>query len=204
MREAENIQAVSTLSPDLMGFIFYEKSPRFVEKSGFNSAVAELKNVKKVGVFVKTPVSEILEKVEAYQLDFVQLHGGESVEFCSILKGEGIPIIKVFSVSDQLPDTSAFEPYVSYFLFDTKTQKYGGSGQKFDWSILKSYKTKVPYFLSGGIHLNDLEEIIHLELPGLKGVDVNSQFEISPGVKDQNAIKELTAKIRMHADVKKI
>lgn len=195
MREAENIQQVAKLTPDLMGFIFYPKSKRYV---GEDFQVPKLEGVKKVGVFVNENTERILELAKRNQLDYVQLHGEESLESVHILKNSGLGVIKVFGVSSQLPieSLSEFEGAVDYFLFDTKTPEYGGSGQHFDWSILKQYSFTTSYLLSGGIDIQDIEIIKEMNLPRLAGIDVNSKVELAPGLKDVEKIKELNVQIR--------
>lgn len=181
MREAENIRELMGLNPDFIGMIFYAKSPRFVSDPPQVTISA-----KKVGVFVDAYTDYILEKVAKFQLDLVQLHGEEPVAQVMALKGLGLSVIKVFSVNDQLPleEMKPYLPYVDYFLFDTKTPGYGGSGQKFDWGILGGYDLDKPFFLSGGVALEDIEVIKTLKIDQLYAIDVNSRFEISAGVKD--------------------
>jgi phosphoribosylanthranilate isomerase len=191
MREAENVQALVGLMPDFIGMIFYEKSPRCID----NPDVAKIipASIKKVGVFVNADLGDILDKIKTYQLDFVQLHGDETPEIASQLKTKGIGVIKVFSVVTELPiaEMKPFEGIVDYFLFDTKTPAYGGSGHKFDWQILKQYDSTTPFFLSGGIDLDDLNEVKSLALPQLYAIDVNSRFEIRPGFKDIEKLNAL-------------
>ena len=191
MREVENVSALVALKPDFIGMIFFSKSPRYIE----NPSVVALipKEIKKVGVFVNAGFDEIMAQVKSYQLDMVQLHGEEPVLLAQQLKNTGLDVMKVFSVIDQMPmeDLKAFEHAVDYFLFDTKTPAYGGSGQKFDWAILKQYTSTKPFFLSGGIDLADVAAIKALNLPQLYAIDVNSRFEIVPGLKDIEKIRLL-------------
>ncbi|MFH1005376.1 MAG: phosphoribosylanthranilate isomerase [Bacteroidota bacterium] len=187
MKYADNIREVAKLSPDFMGFIFYPYSKRFV---GYNFVMPEITfSIKKVGVFVNDSIENILNKVKKYKLDFVQLHGNESVEFCK-RTGEKVKIIKAFGIDEQF-NFSALNEYENcceYFLLDTKTKEYGGSGKSFDKNFLKHYKSQKPFFLSGGI---DLEEVSILNTSNLFAIDVNSKFEISPGVKDINKLSLL-------------
>lgn len=189
MRESQNIKELVSLKPDFIGFIFYEKSPRYVE----NTPVLQTGDAQRVGVFVNPTADMVRQKAVEFDLDLIQLHGSESVEFVQRLQQEGHAIIKVFSVLDKLPldDMKPYEPYVEYFLFDTKTPAYGGSGQRFDWTILQGYDLDKPFFLSGGIDLEDLDAVRALTLPQLYAIDVNSRFEMSPGLKDIGKIKEL-------------
>ena len=197
MKYPENILEVGALLPDYMGFIFWEKSARY-----FNGEIPELiETVKKVGVFVNQTQKEILEKVTKYNLQAVQLHGNESVEFCSELKKQlpkKIEIIKAFSAANDF-DFEILKPYEAvcdYFLFDTKGKLPGGNGITFDWTILKKYKSEKPFFLSGGIGINELkaiEEISKTNLP-IYAIDVNSKFEIEAGLKNKNLFSNFKRK----------
>ncbi|QOG04234.1 phosphoribosylanthranilate isomerase [Flavobacterium sp. MDT1-60] len=197
MKYPENILEVGALLPDYMGFIFWEKSARY-----FNGEIPELiETIKKTGVFVNQPQEEILDKVQKYNLQAVQLHGDESVEFLSELKKQlpkKIEIIKAFSADNDF-DFEILKPYESvcdYFLFDTKGKLPGGNGTTFDWTILKKYKSDKPFFLSGGIGINELkaiEEISKTNLP-IYAIDVNSKFEIEPGLKNKNLFSNFKRK----------
>lgn len=197
MKYPENILEVGALLPDYMGFIFWEKSARY-----FNGEIPELiETVKKVGVFVNQSQEEILEKVTKYNLQAVQLHGNESVEFCSELKKQlpkKVQIIKAFSADNDF-DFEVLKPYEAicdYFLFDTKGKLPGGNGTTFDWTILKKYTSEKPFFLSGGIGINELnaiEEISKTNLP-IYAIDVNSKFEIEPGLKNKNLFSNFKRK----------
>jgi phosphoribosylanthranilate isomerase len=197
MKYPENIIEVGALLPDYMGFIFWEKSARY-----FNGEIPELiKTIKKVGVFVNQSQEEILDKVIKYNLQAVQLHGNEPVEFLSELKSKlnkKIEIIKVFSADNDF-DFEIIKPFESvcdFFLFDTKGKLPGGNGTVFDWTILKKYTSDKPFFLSGGIGINELkaiEEISKTNLP-IHAVDVNSKFEIEPGRKNKNLFSNFKRK----------
>ncbi len=190
MREPENIrQLLDLVEPDFMGMIFYQKSPRFISQLDWESFQWE--NTQRVGVFVNESISTINTAVEMFGLQILQLHGGESIETVRELKQKvALPIIKVFSVQDVLPlkEMEAFTKEVDYFLLDTKTPAYGGSGHQFDWSILSEYSFDVPFFLSGGIGTNDIEKIKTINLHNLFAIDVNSKFEKQPGLKDIESI----------------
>lgn len=197
MKYPENILEVGALLPDYMGFIFWDNSARY-----FNGAIPELiKTVKKVGVFVNQSQEEIMEKVRTYNLQAVQLHGNESVDFLSELKNQlpkEIEIIKVFSADENFDFEviKPFEAVADYFLFDTKGKLPGGNGTTFDWTILKKYNSDKPFFLSGGIGINELkaiEEISKTNLP-IYAVDVNSKFEIEPGLKNKNLFSNFKRK----------
>lgn len=196
MKEAENLSELEALKPDFIGFIFYPKSPRFV---GENFSIQTLKtNAKKVGVFVNESIENILQKVEKHQLDFVQLHSHESPEFCRQLKREGLGVLKsVATDSDTDFDSlKEYESVVDYFLFDTKGLSYGGHGVAFDWSILENYHLKTPFFVAGGISNDNIEQLLHLHHPLFAGIDVNSKYEIAPGEKDIEALRELFLKVK--------
>jgi phosphoribosylanthranilate isomerase len=187
MKYPDNILEVGSLLPDYMGFIFWEKSSRY-----FDGEIPQLpKSIKKVGVFVNETVAVILAKAQKYDLQAVQLHGQESVEFCQELKNKidnSIEIIKVFSVdhSFNFEVLKPFETVCDYFLFDTKGKLPGGNGTTFDWKVLETYPSSKPFFLSGGIGIEEMEavkEIVKTNLP-LYAIDVNSKFEIEPGLKN--------------------
>ncbi len=199
MKNPENIREIAQLQPDYMGLIFYEKSPRFVE-----SQISEIPSaIKKTGVFVNASVDVILEKVRDYHLQAVQLHGDESADFCQQVKeaiaDTKLEIIKVFSVKNEFNFAvlNDFEPFVDYFLFDTKGKNKGGNGITFNWEVLKNYPSSVPFFLSGGIGIEEVEEIKKLQKwfhqNGQEGllyaVDVNSRFEDAPGLKNAEKLQ---------------
>jgi len=191
MRDSDNIKGLISVAPNYIGFIFYPKSKRYV---GDNFMMPQIpKSIKKVGVFVNETIDSLLQKVHKYELDYVQLHGDESVEYVEQVKINAVNIFKVFSLSDQMPLEwmREYESFVDYFLFDTKTPEYGGSGRKFEWSILKQYNLNKPFLLSGGIALEDIPIIKDLQLENLIGIDVNSKFEEYPGFKNLELVKEL-------------
>ena len=189
----DNIRDVVKCSPDYVGFIFYEGSQRFVGENLDAEYLFTLNDkIKKTGVFVNADMEYILKKISEYKLDFVQLHGDESPEFCYQLS-DHIKIIKAFGIDDEF-DFNQLKNYksnASYFLFDTKTKEHGGSGIHFDWEILKKYNNETPFFLSGGIDLNHIENILQIKEMNLHAIDVNSKFEIEPGLKDINKINLL-------------
>lgn len=189
MREPENIDRVSALRPDYMGFIFYEPSPRHVsESSGVSPVLLEnlrQKNVTPVAVFVNASIEEVLSVVSAYGFTVVQLHGDEPPEECRLLKDRGLSVIKAFSVAtvDDVSRTVAYEGCCDCFLFDTKSPLHGGTGNRFDWSVLQAYSGKTPFFLSGGLDESSVNDILTFFHPSLYGLDVNSRFELAPGLK---------------------
>jgi phosphoribosylanthranilate isomerase len=171
----------------MIGLNFYTQSKRFISQplTGIKSA----SKAKKVGVFVNPELPFLLDKVDEYNLDLVQLHGDESKEFCQVV-AKHITIIKAFGVDENFSfaDTESYLNSASYFLFDTKSPAYGGSGKKFNWHKLSQYQLDKPFLLSGGIQLEDIPAIIDLNFSALAGIDVNSGFEISPGIKDLDKI----------------
>lgn len=198
MRDEGNLKQLIQVGPDYIGFIFYKKSKRFV---GDNDAISFIKplNIQKVGVFVNEENGEIVRHAKALDLHMIQLHGDESPAQAEELKSLGLKVIKVFSVSNQLPgeELSKFKKAADYFLLDTKTEAYGGSGQRFDWSVLKGYDNEVPLFLSGGIGEEHLEEISDLNKKlNIHAIDVNSRFEITPALKNIDSISSFAQKLK--------
>ncbi|WP_079721296.1 phosphoribosylanthranilate isomerase [Salegentibacter holothuriorum] len=207
MKHPENISEVAKLQPDYMGFIFYEKTPRY-----FDAEIPEIPSaIKKTGVFVDEEINIILERIKEYDLNAIQLHGEESAAFCAELKTllieTELEIIKVFSVKDDFDFSllEAYEPVVDFFLFDTKGKNKGGNGITFNWELLKVYPSEKPFFLSGGIGAEEVEAIQELkayfEKNGkgnlLYAVDVNSKFEEEAGFKNMEKLKEF----RKHFDL---
>lgn len=215
MKYVDNLMMVAAVQPDYMGFIFYDKSKR-----NFEGVIPKLpKGIKKTGVFVNEYLEIVVSLVEEYQLEAIQLHGDESVEYIrqlkeSMLQAEldsasdkkipnqvrkPVEMIKVFGIKDAF-DFSILEPYlneVDYFLFDTKGKERGGNGVKFDWSVLKDYPFDKPFFLSGGIGLNDVAKVKAIKESGLPvyAVDINSRFETKPGIKNIKEVKSFKNKL---------
>jgi phosphoribosylanthranilate isomerase len=201
LKYADNIEALAKLPVDMMGFIFYPKSTRYVDDILDSSTLKNMpKTIKKVGVFVNASIEEILSKQEQFQLDYVQLHGDENANFCKQLKDEKCSIIKSFQIDEQF-DFSVLNTYQNvcdYFLFDTKTPNYGGSGKAFNWSVLDHYTLQTPFLLSGGIGIENIDEAITLTHPKLAGFDINSKIELEPAVKSIDKAELLITKIRHH------
>lgn len=197
MKYPENILEVAALLPDYMGFIFWKRSSRY-----FDGHIPEIpKSIKKTGVFVNESVTTIIEKILENNLQAVQLHGEESTDFCLNLKSEfekinlgQIEIIKVFAIADDFDFTllQPFESLCDYFLFDTKGKLPGGNGTLFDWNVLKNYPSSKPFFLSGGIGLEETTEVSEITKTNLPvyAIDVNSKFEIEPGLKHTKLLRE--------------
>ena len=188
MREPDNIRQLVNLHPDFIGFIFYPKSKRYVGEFIDRMILSLIPpSIKKVGVVVDESFETLINLVKNNHLDYLQLHGNESPELCMQLKNFGIRIIKAFSMDDQF-DFSVCESYLKgcdYFLFDTKCDTKGGSGKKFNWEMLDNYTLNQPFFLSGGIGEEDIIEIQKLmQKKNIFAVDINSRFEIEPGLKN--------------------
>ena len=196
LRDPDNIKAVEALAPDYMGFICYDKSPRFIGAMDDDELVNISTGITKVGVFVDEDADSISKLIYKYKFDAIQLHGNENPEFCDMFKHE-VQVIKAFGIDEHFDfaKLDAYKNNVNYFLFDTKTPVHGGSGQTFDWSILDSYKLNVPFFLSGGLSPDNLEEVKNIKHPAFYGVDLNSKFEVSPALKDIDKLKQAFKKI---------
>ncbi len=212
MKYQDNIQQVAALQPDYLGFIFYDKSARH-----FNSIIPNLpESIKRVGIFVNANLDEVIEKIKTHNLQAVQLHGDESAEYCEALKkrhsefiseshhenlkqvliDKTIEIIKVFSIKKEF-NFDVLKPYEAvcdYFLFDTKGKLPGGNGYTFDWNVLKNYPSTKPFFLSGGIGLEEVENLKQFQQSKASkycyAIDVNSRFEIEPGLKNIELLKK--------------
>lgn len=203
MKYPENIQAVADLLPDYLGFIFYPKSKRFVldeHKDAFNSFMYDDNlRVQKVAVFVNESLKNIIRIATDYNIQIIQLHGDESSEFCEELQLLGFQVIKAFGVDADFSFASLdeYESVCDFFLFDTKTSDYGGTGQHFNWDLLSNYHLQKPFFLSGGLTINDLPKLKSLanQLP-IHALDFNSKLEISPAMKDIEQCQLLINAIR--------
>ena len=188
MRDPENIRAVENLHPYVqwMGFIFWQKSSRYVsEKPAYLPT-----KLKRVGVFVDATIDEVRKKAEDYALDIIQLHGKETPDYIRQLGKR--PIIKALNIAstEDIQQTKAYEGIVDYFLFDTKAKMVGGNGTKFDWSVLESYQGNTPFILSGGIGPDDAQSVKAFHHPRFAGIDLNSRFEIAPALKNINQLKQ--------------
>ena len=186
MREADNIREVEMLGIDMMGFIFWPKSSRFASQRPDYLP----KNVKRVGVFVDEDPEQVKRLADDYDLDYIQLHGQESPSY--IFQLGGLHIIKVFNIStaEDLLQAQPYEGIVDYFLFDAKGKSVGGNGEKFNWDVLSAYNGSTPFLLSGGIGLDDATNVKAFHHPKCIGIDLNSRFELAPGLKDVAKLKE--------------
>ena len=185
MRDAENIREVEALGIDLMGFIFWSKSSRYVsEKPDYLPT-----KCKRVGVFVDEDIEVVKKIAQDYALDYIQLHGNETPDYCALLKGH--KLIKAFNIAtaEDFEQTKPYEGLVNYFLFDTKGKSVGGNGEKFDWSVLDDYHGTTPFILSGGIGPDDATSIRRFHHPKCAGIDLNSKFEDAPALKNIQKLK---------------
>lgn len=196
MKFAENREEIEKLGVDLLGYIFFAPSKRFVGEQPDTGLFDSEKS--KVGVFVDENVFEILGLAKNFGFEYIQLHGKENPKTCSIIQNQGLKVIKAFSIDDQFDfeKTRPYEKVSDYFLFDTKTSAHGGSGRKFDWKVLEKFTGKTPFLLSGGIGPEDAESILQLDHPMLTGVDLNSSFEDEPGRKNVGKLKEFIDKLK--------
>ncbi len=198
MRDPANIKELITLEPDYIGLIFYAPSKRFAENLDPETLSLIPPQIKKAGVFVNEALDEIRQKIKAYNLNAVQLHGSESPEMCKLLKDNKIEVIKAFGMDEDFDFgvLKAYEDFVDFFLFDTKTKLHGGSGLTFNWDLLNGYTLNVPYFLSGGLDADNIFEALKLSDKRFYAIDLNSRFEISPGLKDIAKLKSVFNQIK--------
>ena len=201
MRDPENIRAVEALGTDIMGFIFWPQSSRYV---GARPSYLP-RNCRRAGVFVDASAQDILNAVKDFQLDIIQLHGHETPESIASLKesaaalNPAIRIVNSLVVTgpEDLAQTAAYEGVCDAFLFDTKGRLPGGNGQQFDWNVLRRYQGRLPFLLSGGIGPGDAQRIREFDVPGCIGIDLNSRFETAPGLKDAQALKTFIETVRL-------
>jgi phosphoribosylanthranilate isomerase len=190
----EQAEAITSQGAQFIGFIFYPSSKRYALSNLSLEDIAGFKptNAKKVGVFVNETIENVLDTARKAGLDMIQLHGDEDASYCATIQ-KAIPVIKVFRVSKNIPDFALFENVASYYLFDTDSAMYGGTGQHFNWEIIKKTRFNKPFFLSGGIGINDVQGIQVLQAAtagkDLAALDLNSKFETSPGIKNIELIK---------------
>lgn len=195
IRGQGNLNFLNASAVDFIGFIFYDKSSRNFDDGDINGSIDSKKQ--KVGVFVNEELAEVERLAALHQLDYLQLHGDESPEYCAKLKSKGHRLFKAFAVHDKLPkNLEDYQAVVDYFLFDTKGVAYGGNGTQFDWQVLDDYKLDTPFILSGGIGPQDAKAIATLSHPKLFAVDVNSRFERAPGLKDEQALNDFIKELK--------
>ena len=196
MRDAENIRKVERLGIDMMGFICWPRSPRYVSE-----VPAYLPQCERVGVFINPTLGEIQKRMETFDFSYIQLHGSESAEFCQAVREKtGCEVIKAISISSEadLALAGQYEGFVDLLLFDTKCTNFGGSGKQFSWDILRDYRNALPFLLSGGIGPEDTERLRQFHHPKCLGFDINSRFEIEPGIKDTEKIQNFTTSIQTY------
>jgi phosphoribosylanthranilate isomerase len=198
MREPGNIRDVSGLKPDYLGFIFYPGSKRYGGRLSPSDLMNIPDGIQKVAVFVNASREEIVSTCQAYSIRILQLHGNEPPAFCRSLREEGFQVIKAFRVGQGLDmeEMGRFAEVCDFILFDTSGEGFGGTGLKFDWNQLQDYTLELPFFLSGGIAPGDAERIMAMDFPELYGVDLNSRFEIRPGLKNIEEVENFIRKIR--------
>jgi len=198
LNNQENTKAISEVQPDFLGFIFWKNSKRYCE----NVIEVNSKSIQKVGVFVDEEIDEVFKKIKAHQIRFVQLHGNESPDYCLQIQKNNTKVIKAMTITNEFnfKDLRKYKYCVDYFLFDTKGALPGGNGTLFDWEILKNYSQEVPYFLSGGIGLEELPKLEKFlqskAAQNCFAIDINSRFEDEPGVKNKEKIKEFIEKLK--------
>lgn len=199
MRQPDNIRGVLAAEPDFIGYIFYPKSKRYVGENP-TMKIFDLvpESTQKVAVFVNETVEQVQRICKHFTIAFAQLHGNESPEYCRQIKDAGIRVIKAFAVDQNFDFKSlnAYQVEVDYFLFDTKGKLPGGTGLKFDWSVLENYQLSVPFLLSGGIGPDDEAALNAFAHEQLVGLDINSGFELEPALKDEQKVKAFVEAIR--------
>ncbi len=199
MTDPGNVQAVCKYQPDYIGFIFYHRSVRYVGSEPDPELFSSVpKDVSKTAVFVNEHYEKMVEISDKHGIGVLQLHGMESPETCKALRIHGKTVIKVFP-GDQLENERLLSDYsgaADYFLFDTPVISHGGSGRKFDWSILGRLRSEVKFFLSGGISMSDIELLKSIDRPSFYAVDINSRFETEPGIKDPEMAGKFINEIR--------
>jgi phosphoribosylanthranilate isomerase len=200
LRDPENIEQVCSLSPDLVGYIFYPGSKRYVGRDP-DPGIFRIpdKRIKKVGVFVNEEITKVFHAIDSFNLDMVQLHGSEPATYCKTLNERRIPVIKALN-PENLGNQELVSQYgtcVNYFLFDTTGEKeFGGTGRQFNWKQLDRYSYAIPFILSGGIGPGDAGTIKDLGYNMMYGMDVNSRFELAPGMKNVELLEGFIREIR--------
>ena len=194
-----NLREIAEAGPDFMGFIFYPDSKRYPGEDKIKGLIDLVPNsIIKTGVFVNEKPDTILKYARDLMLDAIQLHGSESPDYCEKIKAENLVTIKAFGISEKF-DFKRLIPYMDacdYFLFDTKIQGFGGSGKKFNWTRIDDYQSYKNFFLSGGIAYEDIEALRSIKHEAFYGIDINSRFEFSPGIKNAEMIKSFIERIK--------
>lgn len=200
MRDRQNIKDICSLDIDMLGLNFYPASSRFIAQYDKSSVELIPDSIKRVGVFVNASYDFVLDKLQTYSLDYVQLHGDESVEYCTLIQ-ETAPVIKVFRIDEEfdMSTIDKFESCAAYYLFDTRTKSFGGSGKKFNWEMLDQYKGSKPFMLSGGIGPADALDLLQFRHQQFAGIDINSKFELAPAVKSKNSIHTFLTVLKLQS-----
>ncbi|WP_342645502.1 phosphoribosylanthranilate isomerase [Mucilaginibacter sp. CSA2-8R] len=190
MKQPDNIKALAELSPDYMGFICYNLSSRYIADLPADALSALPQSICKTAVFVNEDADSIDALINQFRFDAVQLHGSESPAFCQALQDRVI-VFKAFGVDDDFDfaQLNNYAGHVDYFMFDTKTIGHGGSGKTFNWDILAKYKLDVPFFVCGGLSPENIASVKEIKHPAFYGVDLNSRFEIAPGLKNLDQLR---------------
>ena len=200
MRDPANMKEIAEAKPDFIGFIFYRGSQRYIGDETDDTLLANVPSgIIRTGVFLNEENKKIVNISRRTGLEAIQLHGKESPEACMELKSLGLTVVKTFNIGEGF-NFEILEKYSSacdYFLFDTKTHLYGGSGKKFDWRRLAGYSIDKPFFLSGGIGPEDVDAVKSVANRGLYAVDINSRFEITPGIKDPDKVRQFIKNINI-------
>lgn len=197
MRDPQNLEELCKLQPEYIGFIFYPGSKRFVGNHP-DPLLFEIPGsaIKKVGVFVDEELSQVKKIVDLYGLNAVQLHGGETAAYCKQLSGEALEVFKALNPQVSQSEFESYMEVTDHILFDSAGEGRGGTGQKFNWKLLEDLPFSASFLLSGGIGPEDAETLRDLDLKGMFGVDVNSRFELSPGMKDIELLRNFFTEIR--------
>lgn len=197
LTQAANVAAVSELHPDYLGFIFYSPSPRYISQVSAELIKYVPLPLKTVGVVVNEDFQTTKSLIQQHQLKAIQLHGQENPDFCAAIKAENIEVIKAFGVHDSFDFSKldAYQSVVDYFLFDTQSAGHGGSGKRFDWTLLEKYHLDKPYFLSGGIGPEHAQQIKQITDERLYAIDLNSRFEVQAGLKNVDELEEFLEKL---------
>lgn len=202
MRRADNIAEVARLAPDMIGFIFWEPSPRNACHTPPEALDSLSPETRRVGVFVDASRETILDTARRYGLRFVQLHGSETPGECAALRAEGLGVMKAFGIAtrDDVARTAFYEGSCDLYVFDTRTPAHGGSGVKFDHTLLAAYRGSTPWLLSGGLGPGDAPSLALIDDPLCAGFDINSRFESSPGIKDPAAVGKFILTVKNTID----
>ncbi len=202
MKYPENIRVVSALEPDYLGFIFYPQSKRYVLENNADFTSFNFKTssfIQKVGVFVNEPIKNVIRLSTEYEMDLIQLHGDEAPEYCENLKLLDFKVIKAFGIDDDFDfsELEEYKDYCDYFLFDRKSAERGGTGQKFNWDLLKQYDNSKQLFLSGGLDIDDIPTIHDLVKDvNIHALDFNSKLESEPALKDVSKCRSVIEEVR--------